>query len=135
MSFNTLVCLVHTNCHPSLVCGQYDYVLVCFQSFLSAFCSSGVKLLDKTDYNDSDILANDRPTKYLNETQQPHCNANLTTNCLHWRKPPRSTFDATKGEVKCSASSQAVWATKTIQTQHNFGAHSFFLWVPDLPTV
>ena len=31
--FVVVVCLVHNNSHPSLVCGQYDYVLVCFQSF------------------------------------------------------------------------------------------------------
>ena len=31
--FVVVVCLVHNNTHPSLVCGQYDYVLVCFQSF------------------------------------------------------------------------------------------------------
>ena len=28
-----VVCLVHNNGHPSLVCGQYDYLLVGFQSF------------------------------------------------------------------------------------------------------
>ena len=38
--FVVVVCLVHNNSHPSLVCGQYDYGLVCF-SRLSAFCSSG----------------------------------------------------------------------------------------------
>ena len=32
---------------------------------------------------------------YLNETRHPHCNANLTRNSLRWRKPTRSTFDAT----------------------------------------
>ena len=31
--FVVVVCLVHNNRHQSLVCGQYDYVLVCFQSF------------------------------------------------------------------------------------------------------
>ena len=31
--FAVVVCLVHSNSRPSLVCGQYDYVLVCFQSF------------------------------------------------------------------------------------------------------
>ena len=31
--FVVVVCLVHNNSHPSLVCGQYAYVLVCFQSF------------------------------------------------------------------------------------------------------
>ena len=41
------------------------------------------------------LLITNRPTKYLNETRQPHCNANITNNCLHWRKPTRSTFDAT----------------------------------------
>ena len=41
------------------------------------------------------LLTTNRPTKYINETRHPQCNANLTTNCLHCRKPTRSTFDAT----------------------------------------
>ena len=28
--FVVVVCLVHNNGHPSLVCGQYDYLLVGF---------------------------------------------------------------------------------------------------------
>ena len=31
--FVVVVCLFHYSSHPSLICGQYDYVLVCVQSF------------------------------------------------------------------------------------------------------
>ena len=44
---------------------------------------------------DSLVLTTNRPTKHLTETRRPHCNANWTTNCLHGRKPTRSTFDST----------------------------------------
>ena len=41
----------------------------------------------KTDYNGKmDSLVNDEQTYevlIINETRHPHCNANLTTNCLH----------------------------------------------------
>ena len=42
-------------------------------------------LMDKTDYNDKmDALVNDKQTyEVLIETRDPHCNANLTKNCLH----------------------------------------------------
>ena len=54
--FVVVVSLVHNNSHLSLVCGQYDYVLVCFQSFISAFCSSEVKLLFGSIIPSTDVI-------------------------------------------------------------------------------
>ena len=41
-------------------------------------------VMDKTDYNDKmDSLVNDKQTyEVLKRDRHPHCNANLTTNCL-----------------------------------------------------
>ena len=54
-------------------------------------------VMNKTDYKDKmDSLVNDKHTyEVLKRNRHPHCNPNLTTNCLNWRKPTRSTFDAT----------------------------------------
>ena len=57
---------------------------------------------------------------------QPHFNAKLTTNCLHWRKPTRSTFDATTDRGVVFRSHPSCMDYQTTQIQHTYAAHSFF---------
>ena len=60
VNFVVVVCLVHNNSHPSLVCRQDDFVLVCFQSFRcilfgnEADCKVEVTLLLMLSLVDSD---------------------------------------------------------------------------------
>ena len=52
-------------------------------------------------------------------------------------QPPRKlSYLGKRSESRENANAtQAVWTTKTTQTQHTYAAQSFFLWVPDLSTV
>ena len=71
------------------------------------------------------LLTTNRPTKYLNETRHPHCNANLTTNCLHWRKPTRSTFDATTNWGVVFRSHPSCMDYQNYTNTTTYAAHSF----------
>ena len=76
-----------------------------------------------------------RFSRVLNETRPPRCKANLTTNCLHWRKLTRSTFDATTDcDVLFPSHPGCVdYRNYTNPTSH--AAHRLFLWVLSSSTV
>ena len=97
-------------------------------------------VMENTDYNTkwTPLLTIDRLMTYLNGTRHPKCNANLTTNCLRWRKPTKNDF---RGYFRVAVFRSHLKKLNRLrgllntQTQHTYEAHRFFLWVPDLPTV
>ena len=92
--------------------------------------------MDKTDYNDKmDSVVNDKQTyEVLKRDPVPALQRKLNNKLLTLKKTDKIDFRR-YNRLRCSAATQAVWTIKTAQTQHTYGAHSFFLWVPDLPTV
>ena len=68
-NFVVVVCLVHNNCHPSLVCWQYDYVLVCFQTFQCfLFVRSKVTVPGGVGHGPKGIIGKKSKTAHLHLT-------------------------------------------------------------------
>ena len=48
------------------------------------------------------LLTTNWPKRYLNETRQPHCNANLTTNCFNTLKKTDKIYFRRYNRLRCS---------------------------------
>ena len=48
------------------------------------------------------LLTTNWPKRYLNETRQPHCNANLTTNCFNTLKKTDKIYFRCYNRLSCS---------------------------------